>query len=314
MNKTLVVYHGLDLDGWCSGAIVKYCYTIEKNKLSGVSKLGFTLSGVDFCGYHYGNPLPDWKSYDEIIMCDISFDDNIMVEICKTKKLIWIDHHDAKIKDVYKALFDADVEQPAGLRDKKYAACELTWKYFFKDIKVPRGVELLGLYDSFRYKEELDLLGQQMVLEFQYASRTYINGLENFSEYLFKDDCTLIPKWITDGKAIYSYLLMDAREKYAKKIDIDIDGYKFCGFNVERFNPINFKINYHDDGYDGALCFWFTPGNSKWNFSFYSDNGTVDCSQIAKKRGGNGHFGASGCTVKGDLNDFVNKLLNSEKL
>ena len=66
----------------------------------------------------------------------------------------------------------------------------------------------------------------------------------------------------------------------------------FICINRERFNPINFGIDYHKDGYDGAACFHFD--GTHWCFSLYNDNGEVDCSQIAKQFGGGGHKGAAG--------------------
>ena len=33
--------------------------------------------------------------------------------------------------------------------------------------------------------------------------------------------------------------------------------YKFICINKERFNPINFGIDYHKDGYDGCACFHY---------------------------------------------------------
>jgi hypothetical protein len=68
--------------------------------------------------------------------------------------------------------------------------------------------------------------------------------------------------------------------------------YKFICINKERFNPINFGIDYHKDGYDGCACFHFD--GKVWKFSLYNDNSKVDCSQIAKQYGGGGHFSASG--------------------
>jgi len=76
--------------------------------------------------------------------------------------------------------------------------------------------------------------------------------------------------------------------------------YKFICINKERFNPINFGIDYHKDNYDGVASFYFDGIN--YNFSLYSD--TVDCSIIAKQFGGGGHKGASGFIVK-DLNQII---------
>jgi len=76
----------------------------------------------------------------------------------------------------------------------------------------------------------------------------------------------------------------------------------FVCINKERFNPINFGIDYHKDGYDGAACFHYA--NGKWNFSLYNDNGNVDCSAIAKQYGGGGHKGAAGFIID-NINDII---------
>ena len=75
--------------------------------------------------------------------------------------------------------------------------------------------------------------------------------------------------------------------------------------NKERFNPINFGIDYHKDGYEGCACFHYA--NGMWNFSLYNDNGEVDCSQIAKQFGGGGHKGAAGFRLP---TEEFNKLIS----
>ena len=76
---------------------------------------------------------------------------------------------------------------------------------------------------------------------------------------------------------------------------------KFICINKERFNPINFGIDYHSEGYDGAMC-WHLGADKMVNISFYNDNGQVDCSAIAKIFRGGGHKGAAGCRM--DLLQF----------
>ena len=108
------------------------------------------------------------------------------------------------------------------------------------------------------------------------------------------------------GIGIYHYLCTEAKQVYKNGFEIvifepssesgDIPNTfipkKFICINKEKFNPINFGIDYHKDGYDGATCFHYA--NGMWNFSLYNDNEEVDCSQIAKQYGGGGHKGASG--------------------
>ena len=102
------------------------------------------------------------------------------------------------------------------------------------------------------------------------------------------------------GQAIYAYLCSEAKHSYKKIFPIELDGYKFACINQERFNPVNFGIDYHADGYDGFACFWYDKG--EFTYSLYNDNGLVDCSVIAKNRGGGGHRGASGFRSKTILN------------
>lgn len=134
------------------------------------------------------------------------------------------------------------------------------------------------------------------MLEFQYAARTYLkdwvdcyNMLTNFH------DEDIIPTYLERGRAIYRYLHEEAKQIYSKKFSVFFKGKHFAVVNRERFNPVNFGIDYHKDGYEGFACFWWT--GKVWMFSLYNDDGKVDCSEICKQYGGGGHKGAAGFTV-----------------
>lgn len=262
----ICIYHSRDLDGWMSAAIVKLKYP-----------------KVDLIGWDYGQLVPD-LAFKEVILVDVTLPTMFMVD--NANRITWIDHHISAIKQM------SELEPLPffeGLRNDKFAACELTWKYFFPDEPMPELVRLLGRYDCFGHKgtyEELD------VLQFQYAARTFIsnplealNTLENITD-------TSIDEWMRIGAGIYAYLCTEAQQTYSKRFTTLLGGYTFACVNQERFNPINFGIDYHKDGYDGFACFWYSKG--KWTFSLYNDNGLVDCSEICKSRGGGGHKGASG--------------------
>jgi hypothetical protein len=180
-----------------------------------------------------------------------------------------------------------------GRRNDKFAACELTWQYFFPNEPMPELVRLLGRYDCFGHKGTEE---ERKVLEFQYGARQLIydvsTALINLSASLTLDDKVVCDSILKEGKSIYGYLCTEAQQSYKKIFPIKLDGYKFACINQERFNPINFGIDYHKDGYDGFACFWY--GNGKFTYSLYNDNGNIDCSIIAKNRGGGGHKGASG--------------------
>ena len=297
--KTCVIFHNQDLDGWMSAAIVKHWF----NQQEVPNKKDEPINTIDFIGYNYGQPIPDLSNFDKVIMCDISFPKKEMSKLWYdlSKKLIWIDHHISAINDNNDLVYD-------GLRDTKFAACELTWKYFFPNEPMPEIVRLLGRYDCFGHKGTDE---EQKVLEFQYGARQCISNYDEAYAHLIDEgmdyknpEVNTLNIILDKGKSIYQYLCIEAKQVYKNGFEVLLnDSFnvgaqiqsnlrKFIAINRERFNPINFGIDYHKDGYDGAACFHYA--NGMYNFSLYNDNGLVDCSQIAKQYGGGGHKGAAG--------------------
>lgn len=278
-REMICIYHSRDMDGWMSGAIVKLKYP-----------------DVESIGWDYGQPIPDLSAHNKVIMCDISFPlanmDLIASGVSNVQNdFIWIDHHISAIKE---CSFEVDGKYIAGyggIRDTKFSACELTWKYFFPDIKMPELVRLLGRYDCFGHKgteEELK------VLEFQYGARQEITNIEDAYAMLivakgrgdWDMDGDLCEEIHGKGRAVYKYLCVEAKQKYDKKFEIWLDDKLFACVNDWRLNPINFGINYHQDGYDGFACFWYE--NGQFTYSLYNDNGVVDCSAIARSNASRG--------------------------
>lgn len=311
--KIVCIYHNRDLDGWMSAAIVKYWF---RNYYNCVDE----RVTLNFIGYDYGQSIPDLSEYGEVIMCDISFPKEIMLELWATKGLnfIWIDHHISAIKEMDNAHenITSGAYPLMGDRNTKFAACELTWKYFFSNELMPEIVRLLGRYDCFGHKGTSE---ETKVLEFQYGVRQIISNHEQAYEWL--ENCMIESKnkpnefapcefriW-ESGKSIYAYLCTEAKLAYQNRFTIYFGDYAFCAINKERFNPINFGIQYHNDKaddvyfYDGCACF-YRRSDGKWSFSLYNDNGMVDCSIIAKSFGGGGHKGAAGFVI-----DDINKII-----
>lgn len=299
MSK-LCIYHSADLDGWVSAAIVKHYYSLKNE------------NDIVFIGWDYGDSIPDYSQYSEVIMCDVSFSKEVMEDINNNHFLVWIDHHISAINKM------DDVEL-VGKRDTKYSACELTWKYFFSHDTMPEIVRLIGRYDCFGH---IGTNEEQKVLEFQYGARAYIYNYETAyylllvnmaeSSMLVESNNTKLFEIIHNaGKNIVLYLKVQAREVYNNGFPIifkeDNIKRKFICFNAERFNPMNFDIDYHADGYDGVASFYLMQGeNPAWKFSLYNSNGKVDCTKIAKKYGGGGHKGASGFILnKKDFNKLI---------
>jgi len=330
--KIICVYHSRDLDGQMSAAIVKKWF-VEKysnsyyvlNENGSIDKtLGISENLLNFLGYDYGQPIPDLSEYDKVIMCDISFPSNIMNELTLSleKNFIWIDHHISAINSV--ELFEDLIN---GLRDTKFAACELTWKYFMQGIHgdadkttevnpIPEIVRLLGLYDTFRHKGTKE---EQKVLEFQYGARSIIKNYEDAYDFLLiaieqekswmsssftvTGQDTVMSRILDMGSSIYSYLSAEAKEIYKKAFHISFtcvpvgDGIvkdvEFLCVNENKFNPNSFDCPYTKDGYDGFATFRLV--GKMWSFTLFSE--TIDCSEIAKYYGGGGHRVAAGMSV-----------------
>ena len=263
----------------------------------GIDLIGVLLALLCFYAviwWDYGQPLPSWEDVidgHKVIMVDVSFPPETMMLYHQFNDLTWIDHHISAIKGMAEA---GDHIIP-GIRDTSKAACELTWEYFFPDQQMPELVRLLGRYDCFGHKGTDE---ERKVMEFQYGARQLINSVESALTALQvsskgeQHDSIVCGDILKNGVAIYDYLLTDARNIYKRIFPINIDGYKFACVNQDRFNPASFGIDYHADGYDGFACFWYS--GKHYNYSLYNDNGKVDCSELAKARGGGGHRGASG--------------------
>lgn len=285
------VYHSRDLDGWCSGAIVKdYC---EKQDV------GFVGLGWD-----YGDPIPtiDQIGNRLLVLTDVSFP-MLGMEFFSCTGLVWIDHHLSAISNYQ----SSTIEHISGMRTVKFAACELTWQYFF-ETDVPEMVELLGRYDSFRHQGAHD---ESHVWNFQLGARNRVVGLDETFELLqlylklwpnfFDSQSSLIKEICKEGKTIDSFLRKEAGPIFDGGFDFTADNFLFRAINRERFNPVLVGIDYHAMGYDGIICFWFKK--DRWMFSVYNENGQLDCSEFCKKRGGGGHKGAAGFQVE-HINDF----------
>jgi hypothetical protein len=85
---------------------------------------------------------------------------------------------------------------------------------------------------------------------------------------------------------------MLAQDTYKGGQSITIHGKKFIVFNSDRFNPVNYDIDYVGDGYDGTGAYYYD--GKIWHFSLYTTKAGVDCSAICKAMGGGGHSAACG--------------------
>jgi len=274
----ICIYHSADNDGFASGAIMKRKYT-----------------NAVMIGYNYGEQLILPKDYngEPIIMADVSMKMPEMKKLAEVSnnQFTWIDHHRSKIQEYYDFVGDGELFCTSVLEDG-ISACEGTWKYLFPDEPMPRGILLLGEYDTWRNGDK-DRWENQ-IIPFQFGMRSICNSVETFPSYLFGDNDEIIDLIIEKGKAIIKYQSMVHQHIFRSAFEYEFEGLRAICMNIGGVNSEAFKSVYDESKHDIMIPFFFT--GKHWKFSIFTTK-EIDCSLIAKKRGGGGHAKACGFEV-----------------
>lgn len=290
------IYHNRDLDGFCSGAIIKKKYP-----------------EATMIGFDYGNQLElGFLKGKDVIMSDVSMPMTDMVKISAiAKSFLWIDHHKSAIDD-----FNAiqDIHNIESVLEIGTAACELTWKTLFPNEAMPVTVKMLGNYDVWRNGNKD--VWNEVTLPFQYGMRLLCNSLETFPAELLNDVHTFhnneTTKIILSGLTVLAYQ-RQTNEILIKRAGFEVyflDKYRAICVNACGVNSTVFDSNYDEEKHDIMIPFFYDGEN--FNISFYTTKDSVDCSQIAKMFGGGGHSRASGCKMSKD--QFHNLFLKNKEL
>jgi len=262
------LYHSADLDGNCSGALIKMRY--PECEMYGIDY------GIDF---PWGIIDPDEK----IFMVDYSlqpFTDMIKLHELLGDNLIWIDHHISAILESEEYGKHID-----GTRDSEFAACELVWNYIKSDTNTPTFVTLLGRFDVWDHTDG-------RVLPYQYGMKQYDCNPNNVDFWHEMFDTERVVQIINEGEIILRYIKED-NTKYAKTnaFETELYGRKCIAINKLQASSIVFNSVWDNTKYDMMVAFGWR--NKSWVVTMYTDN-DVDVSVIAKTFGGGGHKKAAG--------------------
>lgn len=271
-------YHNADLDGQCSGALIKIAYPDCK-----------------MIGINYGDEFP-WSElknkHDKIFMVDFSlqpFNKMVDLQTLSNNKLIWIDHHKSAIEEHKKWNDEHTYLSINGIREIGKGACEIVYKYLNSnkyDVNeyIPTFVKLLSNYDVWNHDD-------YRVMPFQYGMRLYNTNPENieFWNSLYNNEIK-IDEIIYKGEIILDYQKMEDKKFISScSFEVVFYGYKFICANKGLSNSRLFD-SIDSEKYDGFMTFIWRKG--QWTISMYSDK--IDVSKIAKENGGGGHKGAAG--------------------
>jgi len=274
-------YHRSDLDGHCSGAIVKSKYP-----------------NCEMIGVDHGEEI-DFSSIvksEEIYIVDFSFPMEEMQMLNEKAKVHWIDHHKSAIDEAYNYVFIASGGQ---LIEIGRAGCELTWKYLYKNEVMPVAVYYLGRYDVWDHSDENTLF-------FQYGMRNFENthpDNEELWQHLLDLDgkrvleCYDLENIISGGELILSYEELQ-NEKYARSMayEANFKGLRAIVVNKPLSNSKIFDSIYDSSIHDIMVVFSVKGDNYK--YTLFSAKDEVDVSRIAVSYGGGGHKSAAGFISK----------------
>jgi len=270
----ICIYHGVDLDGYCSGAIWKTAHANESTEMIGLN---------------YGQDVP-WERLEENDVTLVDFCLQPWTEMERllevAEEVTWIDHHKSAI-ETWK---EAGTPFIRGSRDVTKAACELCWEFYFPNAPMPRGVFLLGDYDCWRHSDERTM-PYQMGMRLHDMDPISEGAMERWGQVFAGDDEDVFyGETLSTGSTILAYQRQqNAKSAKAIWFPVAFDGRRWMAVNQGGINS-QFWDAIWDESFDGMLG--FVRSKNHWTVSLYS--ATVDCSEVAKRRGGGGHPGASG--------------------
>jgi len=285
------IFHSIDYDGKCSGAIVFSRFP------------NCELYPIDYVDVFDFNKI---EQGEQVIMVDFTLENqDQMLELATLSDLIWIDHH----KSAIEIESHYDLETVKGIRKEGVGACELVWQRFYPTKRLPYGVFLLSKYDVWQTESNL---WKDTILPFQYGMRLHDGWPNNmnFWEPIFEatENSELIEHIIMEGRAAQAY-----EENFSNRVakglwfPIEFEGLKFQVINRSHANSLSGDAIWNPDEYHGLM--YFSRGPKKWKVSMYTSREDIDLSKIAKKHGGGGHKQACGFTsidIMKDMPQLIN--------
>ena len=282
-------YHGSDLDGWASGAIVRYWYEKEGNQ-------------VEMFPINYGDrfPMDSLSLEDFVFMVDFSLPINDMQQIAQrvNGKFIWIDHHASAIKS-----YDDDPIMLLGIRDVAFAACELTWEYFCDD-DTRRFIKLLGLYDRWEHNDPNEPWDDIEAFQYGFKAQATDPKEDEEFEYCWREwfDSYQTPTFITDTRSTGKYIKKYVEDRFQSNLAersfvVDWEGYKCLVINGDPYIANYLTRAEEFEGCDIGINFCNSKGEF-WIVNLRTARDDIDLSALAKKYGGGGHRAAAGFPCK----------------
>lgn len=265
MQDIVIIYHGNCPDGF-GGAYAAW------------TKWG---TAATYIPATHGETPPQNLAGKEVYFIDFSYPKEVLLEIeKKTKRLVLLDHHMGAreaVEAVSEHVFDND-----------HSGSGIAWEYFYPSIPLPRLLTYIEDNDLWRHalpqgKEVAAYLSTQ---PFQFESFDALvkkaQTDEGFADIVQKG---------TAYAEYYEYTVSHL-EEYAQLVQFD--EFRILAANAPRLFRSELGHRLAIKSAPFALV-WYMSEN-KWHCSLRGD-GTIDVSEIARRRGGNGHHNAASFRV-----------------
>lgn len=278
-----VFFHSRDLDGHCSGAIVRR-WLLKAATRPGEIRMHPIDYGDEF-------PFADLRRGDKVWMVDWCLQpvEGFDQLVAQGVDVVLIDHHKTSLPLAgrFRGVISAD-----------RAACELAHTHLFGHC--PRVVELLGKYDSWRKDDEWET----EVLPFQYGMRMQSTdpstdeGMGTWNLLLrWPLDVSVALESVNqiqaDGRMLMRYEAKKNAELMAKRaFPMQFEGLRAIACIGSGYGSQAFASVWDPAKYDLMVSISNVKGQ-RWDVSLYTEK-DLDLSPLAKKRGGGGHAKACG--------------------
>jgi oligoribonuclease NrnB/cAMP/cGMP phosphodiesterase (DHH superfamily) len=280
----MICIHHNDMDGMLAAAIV-------------------LLANPDtqLISWTYGQPVPDLGNHEleseiEIIMVDVSFPTDRMVDLALNRKFTWIDHHERAIKDfVVASEGKLYPEYKAHLR-VGVGACQLTWEHFFPGVQMPLLVDIVSHYDVFRKEGRYNWSGY--VVPVQKGLELVVNNPQDFVVMLQTTNVSYPEQLQSIGNTVLQYQIKQSDRVMKNYFECNIsEDIKAVCVNTQLIDN-EMAAGYLTTGkYQLLIAFHYDGSMLKWKFSLRSLGAVFNCAEFARLYDGGGHFNAAGFEV-----------------
>lgn len=216
----------------------------------------------------------------EVYVIDFSFNEEVTGGLVKkNSKVIILDHH-LTSKELVESM-------PGSVYSETDSGAKIAWKYFHPGKDVPMLIEYLSDGDTWAHAlpnwKEVEGYIHSQELDFL-AFETLEQELEDTMERV-----------IEKGQLLNGYFDKLVAEHVEKAVLVEFEGYEVYAVNASSF--LRSELGHRLALKKGPLSIVYRIEGDTLKMSLRGD-GSVDCSNLAEKHGGGGHYSAAAIHVR----------------